>query len=159
MAEAVTVENINIAAIMESEAGKKAETKLTEIMESNPVVSKLVKVAETVEDVYQIAKEYFTMKFEDFKVLFERTVNYFKESKAELSDEVLDNVVGGWSFSGFWNKYKSVIIKAAIVVGATAVAAIAGAVTGGAAVAFVAGSFVGLVATGAVGTYSRITGD
>ena len=139
MAEAVTVENINIAAIMESEAGKKAEEKLTEVMEANPVVSKLVKAAETVEDVYQIAKEYFTMKFEDFKVLFERTVNYFKESKAELSDEGLDNVVGGWSFSGFWNEYKEKIIKTAFVVACTAIGAGLGAVTGGLGVALLGG--------------------
>ena len=131
MAEAVTVENINIAAIMESEAGKKAEAKLTEVMESNPVVSKLVKAAETVEDAYQIAKEYFTMKFEEFKVLFDRTVNYFKESKAELSDEVLDNVVGGWSFSGFWNEYKEKIIKTAFVVACAAAGVAIGVMTGG----------------------------
>ena len=131
MAEAVTVENINIAAIMDSEAGKKAEAKLTEVMEANPVVSKLVKAAETVEDVYQIAKEYFTMKFEDFKVLFERTVNYFKESRTELSDEVLNNVVGGWSFSSFWNEYKEKIIKTAFVVACAAAGAAIGVMTGG----------------------------
>ena len=139
MAEAVNFENVDIAAIMENEAFKEVEEKLTEKMEENPVVTKLMEAAQTVEDAYQVVKEYVTVKLEDFKVLFDRTVNYFRESKTALSDEVMEAVVGGGWFSDFWNNHKKQIIRACVIIGAGVVGAAVGVLTGGAAGAFALG--------------------
>ena len=145
MSEAVTVENINVAEVMDREGAKEAAGKLLNAMEAEPAVAKLLEVAETVEDAYAVVKNYLKMKLEDFKVLFNKTVDYFKEAKTALSDEMMDNIVGGSWLGDFWNKYKKAIISTVIVVGAIA----ASAATGGA-LAGVAGAVIGGV-VGAAG--------
>ena len=119
MAEAVTVENISVAEVMDCEGVQEATGKLLDSMKKNPAVAKLLDAAETVEDAYEVAKNYIKMKLEDFKVIFDKAVDYFKESKAELSDEILDSVVGG-SLGSWWNKWKTAVIATAIVVGIAA---------------------------------------
>ncbi len=150
MSEAITVENVNVAQIMSVEGTHEAVDKMVAIIEENPVTKKLMEAAETLEDMYAVTKEYMEMKFEDFKVLFNKTVDYFKESKTELPDEVMDNVVGGWSLGSFVNKWKRQIIATCILLEGVATGVLVGAAVGGPAGA-VAGAFVGLIA-GVVGT-------
>ena len=126
MAEAVTVEELNVAEAMGREGMSETTGKLLSAIEENPVVSKLLNAAETIEDAYDVVKNYVVLKFEDFKVLFNKTMDYFKESKMALDDKVLDNVAGGGWFSDIWNKYKKEIVCAVIVIGCTAVGALAG---------------------------------
>ena len=89
------------------------------------------------------------MKWENMKKLFAEVTDYFKADKVELSDDTLDCVVGGWSLSGFWNKYKKAIISTAIIVGC---AVALGVVTGG------VGAVVGVCAAAeGIGTVAGYT--
>ena len=147
MSEAITVENVNVAQVMSAEGAVERVQRILAGLEENPAVKKLMEAAETVEDMYAVAKEYIQIKLEDFKVLWDKTVDYFKESKAALPDEVMDSVVGGWSISGFFNKWKKEIIATTIAVGCTVAGIAIGAVLGGwvgAAAGAVAGAAVGL---------------
>ncbi len=143
MADALTVENVDVAKMLSVEGADKSVDDMVAAMEENPAVKKLMDAAETLEDMYHVVKEYLAIKLEDFKVLFDKTVDYFKETKAALSDDVLDNVVGG----GFWNfvaKWKKQLLASTILVGAVVEGALIGAAIGGGPGA-VCGAFVGLM--------------
>ncbi len=142
MSEAITVANVDVAKVMGVEGVGDAVHKIVAVLEENPAVKALMDAAETVEDMYAAAKEYVQMKLEDFKVLWDKTAAYFKESKAALPDEVMDTVVGGWSISGFFNKWKKEIVATVIAVGCTVGGAIAGGLLAGP-VGVVAGAVVG----------------
>ncbi len=147
MAEPIAVENVDVAKVMRTEGASEAVARLQVLMEENPVVKKLMEAARTVEDMYEVAKTYIEVKLEDFKVLWNKTVDYFKESKTALPDEMMDSVVGGWSISGFFNKWKKEIIATTIAVGCLAAGVVIGAALGGwvgAAAGAVAGAAVGL---------------
>ena len=147
MAEAVTVENINVAEVMDREGVQEATEKILDSMGKNPVIAKLLEAAETVEDAYEVTKNYLKIKLEDFKVLFNKTVDYFKEAKTELSDEVMNSVVGG-SFGSWWNKWKKAVIATAIVVGVVAL----GVASGG-----VALGLIGATASTVLGTVGSVS--
>ncbi len=149
MEKVLTVENISVEKAVNYAGAKEALDKIWELIEANPVSMKLLEAAETVEDMYEIAREYVAMKLEDFKVLFDKTLDYFKEPKAALSDEVMDAVVGG-GWSEWWNKKKHAVLRTAIFVGCIVAGAAIGAATGGAAGAIVFG-LVG-VGVGYLGT-------
>ncbi len=152
MADALTVENVNVAQIMSVEGAHEKVEQFVAVMEENPAVKKLLEAAQSMEDMYHIAKEYVEMKLEDFKVLWDKAVAYFKEEKAALDDEVMENVVGGWSLSGFFNKWKRQIVASCILVGSVIGGAIVGACVGGpggAVVGAFGGLIVGSVASGA----------
>lgn len=144
MSEAITVENVNVAQIMSVEGTHEVVDKMIAVMEENPVAKKLMDAAQTLEDMYAVTKEYVEMKLEDFKVIFNKTVDYFKESKTELPDEVMDTVVGGWSLGSFVNKWKRQILATCILLECVATGVLIGAAVGGPAGALV-GAFGGLV--------------
>ncbi len=75
---------------------------LVEAMEKDPVMMKIVEAAKTVEDMYEITKSFIKVTFEDFKKVFRQVTDYFSSDKAALSDEILDDVVGGWSLSNLF---------------------------------------------------------
>ncbi len=152
MANTITAENVDVAKIMSTAGADEALAKVGEIIDANPVSKKLLEAAQTVEDAYQVFKAYVEMKFEDFKIVFEKTVNYFKEPKAALPDEVMDQVVGG-GWSDFWNKYKHKIIRASIIVGCAVAGIALGALTAGAAGAVVVGFVGAVVGVGGVIAY------
>ncbi len=152
MADALTVENVNVAQIMSVEGAHEKVEQLVAVMEENPAVKKLLEAAQSMEDMYHIAKEYVEMKLEDFKVLWDKMVAYYKEEKAALDDDVMDGVVGGWSISGFFHKWKRVIVASCIMVGCMVTGAAIGAACGGiegAVLGAYAGAAVGALATGA----------
>ncbi len=144
MEHTITAENVDVSKVMHVEGAEEAMEKVGEIIDANPVTRKLLEAAETMEDAYEVFKTYVEMKWEDFKVIFNKTVDYFKNEKAALPDEVMDQVVGGGWWGDVWNKYKHQIIRASILVGCAAVGAAVGALTAGAAGAVVIG-FVGAV--------------
>ncbi len=149
MANVLTAENVDVSKVMAAEGMQDAADKVLQELEANPVTQKLMETAQTVEDMFQIVKNYAKVKLEEFKVIWDKTVNYFKEEKAALADEMLDNVVGGWSFSSFWNKWKKPILAAAIVVGCTVAGVVVGAATaglGGAAIGAAVGAGIGALA-------------
>ncbi len=127
----VAVENINVADILGNADAEARVATVKAALEADPEVSLLVKAAETVEDVYEIVKKFSTATLEQVKVLFRKTVDYYQEAKAVLSDEMLDNVVGGWSLARFWRENKALIIGGAVFVASVAVGAIAGFCTAG----------------------------
>ncbi len=146
----VTVENVNVARVMGAEGAQDAVDKIQAAMEENPAVKKLMDAAASVEDMYQVAKEYVKIKLEDFKVLWDKTVAYFKEEKAALSDEVMDSVVGGWSFRQWFDEHKKQIAATCVLVACVATGAICGGILGGFGGAM-AGAIVGTVVGGVCG--------
>ena len=136
-------------------------------MEADPVTSKIMEVAETVEDMYEAAKRYITIKLDDFRKLFNDALGYY-DKKTKLSDDDMEMIVGG-AGSSFWQKFKKYALAAVVIAGVLAVSAVtAGAAAGaigaaaGAAGAFAAAAVGGTtsvtVAAVSVGTASAVTG-
>ena len=126
-------------------------------MEENAEVNALLEKASSLEDLFEVAKKYVTMKFEAFKAICHDAFAYFgKEDKVALSDETMDAVVGGGWFGNLWNKCKKVVTAVAVgVVAAAAFAGMAaiGVATGG--VAFgVLGASLLIGGSGAIGGIS-----
>ncbi len=138
----------NVAAVMNDSVAVAEIKRFQATMEADPVVGRLMEAAETVEDMYKVAKRYIQIKFEDFHQIFNEAMDYFKGSKVELDDEVMECVVGG-RWKG-WKIFKKIAIAAAIAVGVVAAAALTGGVAGGlvgAAGAYVSGWVAGSAIT------------
>ncbi len=145
MADAATidVESVNVAEILDSEKAKATQKELLEAFEANPKARKELEAADTAEDVFNIVKKFAKVKWEEFKVLFRKTVDYFKNDKMELDDETLEYVAGGWSFSSIWDKCKKGIVMGTIIVACAAVGALWGFCFDGP-IGAAAGAFVGV---------------
>ncbi len=142
----VTAENINVADIFAVEGAERSAEKIESIITADPKMSALMQAAETVEDVYEIVKKFAKVTLEQLKVLFQKTVDYYQQTKAALADELLDNVVGG-SFSSWWSEHKRAVIGWTIFGACVVGGIIAGAIAAGP-IGAVAGA-IGGVATGA----------
>ncbi len=153
MANTITAENVDVAKVMALSEAQEAMDKVGELIEANPVSKALLAAAQTVEDAYKVFKEYVEMKFEDFRIILEKTAAYFKEPKAALPDEVMESVVGGGWWSNLWNTCKEKIIRGAIIVGCIAGGIAIGALTGGAAGAVVFGLVGAVVGLGGCYVY------
>lgn len=131
-AAAIDVEKINVAEILDREESKAQSEHLLAAFEANPAAMKVLEAVETVEDAYQIVKHAAKVTLEQFKVIFDKTVNYFKDDKVALEDETLDYVAGGsgW-FSQVWNKWKKQIVMGATIVACTVAGIAIGAAVGG----------------------------
>ena len=112
MAEAMT-----FSEMMERDGAQEGLDNLVEALEADSVTMKLLDAAKTIEDMYEVSKKYIRLKFEDFKKVFQMAVDYFSSPKAALADEVLDDVVGGWSLSSI---YDSLSQKAKCIAGCIA---------------------------------------
>ncbi len=129
---------------------KETIKQVEEILDKDAESVALIEEADCEEDMWDVFKKYITAPIEHFKEAIGAVTEYFKSDKVALSDETMDNVVGGWSFSNFWNKYKKVIIAATItVVASAAFVATAGAAIGcvaaaGAASTITAGAGAGI---------------
>ncbi len=152
MPNTITAENVDIAKVMSADGAAEALAKVEELIDANPVSKKLLEAAQTMEDAYLVFKDYVEMKWKDFKIVFQKTVDYFREPKATLPDEMLDGVAGG-GWSDFWNKYKHQIIRTSIIVGCIAGGIALGALTGGAAGAVVFGLTGAMIGVGGVIAY------
>ncbi len=107
--------------LMENEEVQQQMVQMKAIMEKDPVVVKMVEAAKTAEDVFEITKRYVQVKWEDFKRVFMESVSYFSDSKAELNDEVLDHVAGGWNWDFIGTKKWSCILGCVVGVAIAAV--------------------------------------
>lgn len=141
----VAVADINVTEIMSHEENQNAVEQLKAAIESNSTVNKLMEAAQTVEEMYAAVKDYVSLKLDDFKILFDKAVDYIKGPKVKLEDEMMECVVGGFSFSSLWNKYKKTICAVAVVAGLAIVGVATGAVVG------VTAGFLAGAATLAVG--------
>ncbi len=151
---AVAVEDIHVAEILGAEGAAERVEKVKAAIAADPEASALASAAETAEDVYEIIKKFCKATLEQVKEIFRQTVDFYKQAKAELSDEVLDNVVGGWSLSSWWKKNKADIIGGTILGACFIGGIIIGACTGGlggAVVGAAAGLVVGAALGGAAG--------
>ena len=135
--------------LMENEAVTKGAADVIAAIEKDAEAMKLIDAADTVEGLYEATKRFLQITWEDFKKVFISTMDYLMPQKTALQDEVLDNVVGGWSISGFFSSLsQKAKCVARIVLGASlAVACGALAVT-----AVVFGGPVGAVVGGVAGT-------
>ena len=141
-------ETMTYSEIMENETVRKGMDEMKAALEADPVTMKLLDAAKNVEDMYEVAKKYMQLKFEDFKKAFHMTVDYFFAPKEALADEVLDNVAGGSFF--FRDLFNSLSKKAQCIAGCIAggLIILGGAAVGAAGVAF--GGVLGAVAGAAV---------
>ncbi len=141
----IAVENIDVAGLLSSKGVDEKVEQVKEILESVPEVNALMKAAETVEDVYEIVKKFSKATFEEVKMIFEKACDYYKETKAVLTDEILDNVAGGFSLSDLWADNKPFVIGASVFLASIVIGATAGAVVAGP-LGAAAGALGGLVA-------------
>ena len=149
---------MNMAMAMENADVRQQSQELLAKLEADPVINSLMEAAETIEDMYEIAKRYVTVKLEDFRQLFEEAMDYYKGAKVELDDDTMEYVVGG-SLKSFWKTFKKVALAAVIVAGVGLACAVTGGLAGAgiaAAGAAFAGTAVGTAAvtgaaTGAIG--------
>ena len=148
---------VNMEAMMADAKAKNYIETVQSKMEENAEVNALMEKAASLEDLFEVAKKYVTMKFEAFKAICHDAFAYFgKEDKVALSDETMEAVVGGGWFGNLWNKCKKAVV--AVAVGVTAAVVVggivaAGVVTCGAALgalgmALVAGGMGGLTGIG-----------
>ncbi len=107
-------EEIDVAQVMAQDGAEEAAKKVEEIMSADPKVGALMEAAKTVEDAYEAVKTFLKVKWEEFKVVFQKTVDYFKEDKMALDDEVLNSVAGG-SWGNFWEKCKKALAAVTVV--------------------------------------------
>ncbi len=105
-----------VAAFLDTEKAQETLAKVEELAQQDPEIHGLVEKAETPDDMYEVFKKFVSMPIEAFKKLFHSVTEYFKKDKVALSDETMDSVVGGWSLSGFWNKYKERIIYSTAII-------------------------------------------
>ncbi len=155
--------SINVAAIMEDNQARVTISEIQAAMSKDAVVSKMMEAAQTVEDAYEVVKRYGSMKFEEFKVLCNDMMEYFRGPKVALNDDIMDAVVGGGFWGNLWNKYKNVVIcvGAGIAIGAlfaTGIGAVVATTGVALSTSFVAGGVVGgLIGAAAGGTlyYAR----
>ncbi len=132
MAEVMTINEV-----LEDAKIQQGMDDLVAAMEKDAATMKLVEAAATVEDLFQITKRFIQVTFEDFKKVFHQVADYFSADKTEIADEILDDVVGGWSLSGWFKKAAN---KLACVAGCIAgVGAIVGGAALGGALAFLGG--------------------
>ncbi len=154
MSEAA-VESIQVVDILKSDGAEEKVEKVKAALEADPEVSLLLKTVETAEDVFEIVKRYSKATLEQVKEIFQKTVDYYKETKAVVSDEVLDNVVGG-SFSSWWNEWKGAIVGGVVFVACVAAGIGIGAACGGytgAVIGAIVGMATGIVAGSAAAKY------
>ncbi len=111
---AIATANIDVAKIMSHEDNKNAVEQIRAAFESNPAVSQMLDAAQSVEDMYEAIKEYFSLKLEDFKVMYDKAVDFLKSPKAKLEDDVMECVIGG-SWSSVWNGFKKTACAVAVV--------------------------------------------
>ncbi len=152
-AAVLDVEKVNVAEILEREESKAQGKRLLAAFEANPAAMKVLEAVETAEDAYEIVKKVFKLTLEQFKVLFDKTVDYFKGDKAALSDDTLEGVSGGWSLSQWWNENKKMIVTGACVVAGAVAGAVVGACVGGlegAVIGACAGTIGGFVIGGGI---------
>ena len=67
---------MNMAMAMENADVRQQSKELLAKLEADPVVNGMMEAAETIEDMYEVAKRYVTMKLEDFRQLFEEAMDY-----------------------------------------------------------------------------------
>ena len=140
-----------VADIMSNEKAMENVKHLEDALTADQEVNALLDGAEDIKGLYKAVKKFLAVTFEVFEKYCKEAFDYFKEDKVALEDETLDSVVGGFSWSGLWNKVKKTV--AAVAIGAVAGAVIGGltgAATGGP-IGFVAGAIGGAVIGGVVG--------
>ena len=113
---------VNMEAMMADAKAKNYIETVQSKMEGNAEVNALLEKAASLEDLFEVAKKYVTMKFEAFKAICHDAFAYFgKEDKVALSDETMEAVVGGGWLGNLWNKCKKVVTAVAVGVAAAAV--------------------------------------
>ncbi len=127
--------NLEVATILNNEKAPEAMEDVKKLIHSDPEAVAMMEKAETVEDMYAVFKKFISAPLEAFKTLFHSVIDCFKNDKVALSDETMDAVVGGWSFSAFWKANRervlmSVALIAVVGLGITGIGAGVGALVG-----------------------------
>lgn len=125
MADTMTYEEL-----MNNEKMQAGMADFVESVQKDSVLMPLIEAAQTVEDMFNITKKYLQVTFAEFKNLFKQAVDYFSADKVALADEMLDDVVGGWSLSGWFKSNVEKIKCVGAIVGAFALGAAVGVLGG-----------------------------
>ncbi len=114
---------------LENETIIKSTNETLDIIKQDPVAMKMIDAAKTVEELYEATKHFITVTWEEFKKFFDCTFDYFSSPKVAVNDEMLDNVVGGWSITSFFNNLSekarcvaNIVLGVAVMAGGVGVA-------------------------------------
>lgn len=142
------VADINVAQIMSHEDNRNAVGQVKAVFESNPAVSQMLDAAQSVEDMYHAIKEYINLKLEDFKVIYDKSVEFLKSPKAKLEDNIMECIVGGLTGADVWNGFKKTVCAVATVTAMSVLGAAAG-----------VGIGVGVIAAAGLAPHFNFSGD
>ena len=117
-----------VADIVTNEKSMEGIRQLEAALKADPKVGVLLEAAEDVKDVFQAVRKFLKVKFEVFETYFNEAMDYFKEDKVALQDEMLENVAGGFTLSTLWNRLKTIATAVAVGAAAGAVCGVAGGV-------------------------------
>lgn len=70
-------------------------------LEADPMLNQLAEAAKSIEEMFNVAKNFIIVEFNEFRQVFEDVMEFYSEPKLALADEVLDGVGGGFSWSSF----------------------------------------------------------
>lgn len=143
------VEELDVAQIMSVDAAREAADKIEAAMSADPEINAMIESTKSVEDVFAVVKKFIDITLDEFKVVFQKTVDWFTQDKAVVADEMLDSVSGGGFWGNLWDKIKKPVVAIGIIVASTAAGAGLGAAVGGflgAPVGAVGGLVVGIIA-------------
>ena len=152
----MTVENVKIADLMALEGAEEATKKIEEILAADEEVSALAGAAKSVEDAFAAVKKYIQLTLDEFKVVFQKAVDYFRDDKEVIGDEVLDCVSGGGFWSNLWDKVKKPLLAVTVFTCCVAGGALAGCAAG--LPGMIAGAVMGAVG-GACGAIAIMLDD
>lgn len=136
-----------VAEIATNEKAMEGVKQMEDFLTADPEVNALLEAAEDIKGAFNAVKKFVTVKFEVFENYCREAMDYFKEDKVALQDEMLDCVAGGFSWSAMWKKVAAVTICAVIGAG---LGALAGAGTAGP-VGAIVGAVAGAIGGGVVG--------
>ena len=128
---------------------------------SDKALMEKIDAVDSIEEIYEVCKDRVEFSLDQYREVMKEVEAHIKSQfmdnqDEELTDDDLEDVVGGFSWGNFWKN----VGKAAAIIGVAAAVVAIGVVTGGAAAAGVAAlgtAFAGTLGT-AAGTSAIIVG-
>ncbi len=102
---------LNVEAMLADENVKLEMAKCEAALAADPMLDQLATAARSIEEMFEVAKHFIQVEFQEFRQVFEDVMEFYSAPKAALADDLLDNVAGG-AFS--WANFGKVSLCAAV---------------------------------------------
>ena len=102
---------LNVEALMADENVKAGMAKCEAALAADPMLDQLAGAARSIEEMFEVAKHFIQVEFQEFRQVFEDVMEFYSAPKAALADDLLDNVAGG-AFS--WSTFGKLSLCAAV---------------------------------------------